>query len=232
MATSNFAPPAGTIKLIRDFSDVKKINVSTHPRAFPTGSLLWLNKVSGRYQAEPALESPTNATTDSTSGNSADSTYASLDAANAAFAPLFLGVAAEARVPQQLNQFGQFGVQGAASVYPMDASKPFISYYDSGIATMPVGPTLAAAGVLTSTVEPGTLVYADGFVNETSVGFYDPAGALQIADAKYFLYNNCVTTTATAADAIGVVVERGEIGQSVLVVKFKAAVFSTRLGGV
>ena len=221
---SNYAPPSGQIVMVRDFNDLKKIFVSTHPRAFPAGALLWLNKVSGRYQAESFLLSPTNATADSTAANSSASTYASLDAVNAVTAPLFLGISAAQRIPAQLNSFGQFSAPGNAVGSVMDASQPFISYYDKGVAAMPVGPSLSSTGYLTTAVEPGTLVYADGFTNEAGTGFYDPAGALQ-KDTYHYTYQNCVTTTSTAADAIGVVCERCEIGSPVLIVKFKSYIF-------
>jgi hypothetical protein len=228
---SNYKPASGNPRFIRSFDDLKKINLSTHPRAFRNGAFLWLNKVAGRYQAESFLLSFTNATADSTSANSTASTYGSLDLANAAGAPLFLGIAAGGRIPQQLNSFGQFSAAGNATAAVMDASTPFSGYYDRGIAAMPVGPTLSATGVLTSAVEVDTLVYADGFVNEATTGFYDPAGALQ-KDTDYYCYDNCVTTTSTAADAIGVVIERAEIGSPVLIVQFQAAPFAIRLGGV
>lgn len=230
--SSNLKTPAGTILLYGGFTDVKKINVSQNPRQFPTGSALWLNKVSGRYQAEPALLSPTNATQDSAASNSDASTYTTLALANAAFAPLFLGIAAAARIPAQENTFGLFGVPGNFPNNAMDASKPYLEYYDEGLAEFPVGPTLSSTGVLAAAVEVDTLVQMDGFANEEGTGFYDPAGKLQVADTDYYLYNNCVTTTATAANAIGIVIERGEIGDTVLKVKFKSSVFSQRLGGV
>ncbi len=236
MAASNFLPVQGINRLIRGFADTKKINVSTHPRSFPTGSFLWLNKVSGRYQAEPALLSPTNATTDSTAANSSASTYSTAAAFQAAVAPLFLGIAAEARIPAQLNTLGAFGVASNGSgvpvpgIYPMDASKPFISYWDSGIAVMPVGPSLLTSGAITTAIDPGTKVTIDTFVNEETYGFYDPAGAQQIGDTDYYGYNAGVTTTATAANAIGVVVERAEVGQNFVVVKFEAYPF--QLSGI
>ena len=230
MAT-NFAPAAGSIRFIRGYDDPKKILVSAYPRAFRSGAALWLNKVSGRYQGEPFLLSPTNATTDSTASNSTASTYGSVDAVNAVSAPLFLGISAEARIPAQLNSLGQFSASGAATSGVMDASKPFITYYDKGIAAFPVGPTLSSTGVLTTAVDPGTYVSLDGFVNEASTGFYDPAGALQ-KQVYYYTYDNCVNTQSNAAYAIGIVVERAEIGSPVLICEFKAAAFAVRLGGV
>lgn len=216
-----YSPPAGTNKLLHTWVRKKKINLSQNPRAFLTGSFLWLNKVAGRYQAEPALLSPTNATADSTAANSSASTYTTGALANAAFAPLFLGIADEQRIPAQLNQFGSFGTDNTATVYPMDASTPFINYWSAGEMLCPVGPNLSATGVLTSAIEVGTLVMPDYFVC-TASGFNDPAGKLQ-TDTKYYLYNNCVYAPATdAAHAIGVVTERGEIGAAFLVVQFNS----------
>ena len=229
---SNFQPPSGSIRFIRSYDDVKKIFVSQNPRAMPYGSLLWLNKVSGRYQAECASESPTNATTDSNASNSSASTYTTLALANAAFAPLFLGVSAAQRIPQQLNSFGNFNVGGQPTGSPMDASTPFIPYYDTGIFAIPVGPTLSSTGVLTSAVEPWTLVQADGFANLSTSGngYTDPAGKYQ-SDTDYYLYSNCCTTTATAANAFGYVIERAEIGSPVLIVQLKSHIAQVQLGG-
>jgi hypothetical protein len=227
---SNFKPPAAFPKFVRGFDDVKKILVSANgPRLMRSGALLWLNKVANRYQAESGLLSATNAATDSTSANSSASTYGSIALANAQFAPLFLGMAATARVPQQLFTPGAYSAQGSQTYSPGDASSPFLSFYDEGIALIPVGPNLSSTGVLTATVEPGSYVQLDGFVNEAATGFYDPAGALQ-KDTYYYLYDNCCNTTATAANAFGVVVERGNIGDSMLVVKFKSYVLNPSLG--
>ena len=230
---SNYFPTAGNPKMTRSYDDPKKIFVSTHPRGFQVGSFLWLNKcttgqVGGnvtRYQAEPWLLNVQNAGTDVSATTAVASNYGSVDAYNTASAALFLGISAAQRIPAQNNNWGQFSAPGNAPSNIMDASQPFITFYDEGIATMPVGPNLSASGLLTSAVEPGTLVYPDGFVNEATTGIYDPAGKLQ-QDTFYYCYNNCVTTTSTAAHAIGVVVERGEIQSPVLVVKFKSYVFS------
>ena len=229
---SNFKPAAGMITVVRGYSDVKKINLSTYPRQFKSGSMLWLNKVSGRYQAEPANISATNAGTDfaSATTNAGDAT--SLAHCQGVFAPLFLGIAAGARIAQQLSSTGQFGAVGNATSAVMDASKPFEGFYDEGIAKMPVGPTTSSTGLLTAAVEVGTLIAPDGFENnDGAIGFYDDAGAKHNTESLWYLYDNCVTTTSdgntaiTAANAIGVVVERGEIGSPILLVKFRSPVF-------
>lgn len=230
---SNFNPAAGNPKMVRGYDDPKKIFVSTHPRGFQVGSFLWLNKCTAgqvggdvtRYQAEPWLLNVQNAGTDVTASSAVASNYGSVALYNAASAALFLGISAAQRIPPQNNNWGQFGTAGNAPSNIMDASPPFITFYDEGIATMPIGPTLSTTGVLTTAVEVGTLVYPDGFVNEASTGIYDPAGKLQ-KDTSFYAYNNCVTTTTVAADAIGVVCERAEIGSPVLIVKFKSYIFS------
>lgn len=225
MAASNYAPPAGNIQVTDGYQTVKKYNLSKNQRAFPHGTPLWLNKVSGRYQVEPALLSPTNATQDSNSGNSDASTYTTLELANAAFAPLFAGFAASARVSQQLAPNANFNVPGpATTTTPDDASQPFQAVHDEGIAIAPLGATLGPA--LATAIEVGVLVNLDGFVNEEASGFYDPAGALQVGDVAYYMYNNAVKTTTTAANAIGVVCERAEVGQTYLKFKFKSAVLN------
>lgn len=235
MAT-NFVPPQGTIKVVRGFTDVKKADVSTHPRAFPSGSPLWLNKVSGRYQVEPANVNCANAGTDVTAATDVTSSYTALMtsagadlSANSAFAPLFMGFAAEARISAQLNTLGQFSAGGATTVQAMDASKPFISYYDSGIAQSVPGPTISATGLVTARIEIGTLVACDGFTNENTTKFYDSAGALQ-GGTSIYLYNNCIATTTNAACAIGIVVEPAIVGQPYILFQFSAAPFNTRLG--
>lgn len=216
---SLYKPASGMPRVIRGFTDAKKILVSTHPRVFQSGSFLWINKVATRYQAEPSLLSPVNATADRSSSDSAASSYASLDAVNAVLAPLFLGLAGEGRIAQQNNNFGLGSAAGDTPASVMDASKPFITYYDRGIAEIPVGPTISTNGVLTTAIDPETLVYPDGFANEAGTGFYDPALVLQ-KDAYWYAYNNCVTTTSTRAYSIGKVVERAEIGSPILIVEF------------
>ena len=222
---SNYTPVAPQIRVYGGFGDIKKFPISINPRAFLPGTALWLNQVSGNYIAEPALLSPAGAATDNGAGSGTGSSYTSAAAAQAAFAPLFLGFAAEGRIPAQLNQFGNFTVACTASSppytnqNPMDASKPFISIYDRGFAQCPPGKTLTSTGALTSQLEVGTMVTMDTFVNEASYGFYDPSGTRQ-ADTKYYLYNNSITTTATAADAIGWVVEQAPIGQTWIKIEF------------
>lgn len=225
---SNFKPPAGNARIIRGYTDMLKINVSTHPRSFQSGSFLWLNKVTGRYQAEPAVTSATNPGTDFTSSSSNAGDATSVAHAGGVFAALFLGMSAEQRIPQQLNSFGQFNAPQSQSVVLMDASTPFISYYGSGRAAVLVGPNLSSTGLLTSAIDPGTLVTPDGFQNSatTNQGFYDGSGQ-SLSDALYYLYNNAVNTTATAALAIGVVVERAEIGSPVLIIDFYSQILKT-----
>ena len=227
--TTLFKPPAGIIEFKRGYDDPKKILVSQNPRAFMTGSMLWLNKVSGRYQAEPANVSAQSVGTDYTAGTSNPGDSTSVAHAGGVFAALFLGIAAESRIPQQLNTLGQFYAGGATSATVMDASKPFITYYDKGIFSFPVGPTLSATGLLTSAVDPGTYVTPDGFTNEGTTGFYDSAGQL-CKDTDNYLYNNCVNTTATAADGIAIVVERAEIGSPILICEVKSYVLNIALG--
>ena len=227
-----FTLPTGTIKLVGEFADVKKIFVSTNPRAFPTGSLLWLNKVSGRYQAEPFLLSTTAASVDASSANGTTyaSTYTTAALLAAAMEGLFLGVAAEGRIAQQLNPFGLFGCAGQTQNYAQDASTPFISYYDAGIFTMPVGLDMSSTGALTAAIEPGTAVMPSCFANEATNGFYDPSGCLQ-KDTDYYAVNNAVYAPATdTTHAIGIVVERAPIGQTWLKVKLKAYGFNVAVG--
>jgi len=224
-----YLPPVGSIRVVDGFTILRKINLSKNPRSFQSGSPLWLNKVSGRYQAEPVLITATNAGTDfsSSTTNAGDTT--SVDHANGVSSPLFLGIAAAARIPQQLNTIGQFQVGGGASAYAMDASKPFIEYYTEGYAYCPVGPSLSSTFALTSALEVGTLIESDGFLNEAGTGFYDSAGKKQ-SDTDYYLYNNCVTTTSTAANAWGILAERGEIGDTELLVKFKSHILNVATG--
>jgi hypothetical protein len=225
---SNFKPPAGNARVIRGYSDIKKINVSQNPRAFQSGSFLWLNKVSTRYQAEPAVTSATNPGTDFTSSTSNAGDATSIVHAGGVFAALFLGMSAEQRIPQQLNNFGLFNAPQTPAAVAMDASAPFLPYYDEGIASVLIGPTLSSTGLLTAAIDPGTLVALDGFQNTNAAlsGFYDGSGQL-LNDQLYYLYNNCVNTTGTAADAIGVVVERAEIGANSLIIKFSSQVLKT-----
>ena len=233
---SNFAPPVGNIDVIEGLIFPKKVLRALVPRAFPKGTPLWLNKIASlggatQYIVEPALLSVAGATSLATSGSSTASTYTSVDGAstscNAAFAPLFVGFALEAVWPQSFFNIGGFSAPYGGATYPYnygDASRPFVMVADEGIA---VAPLLTA---LTAPVEYGVMVALDGFLNNTT-GFYDPAGCLQ-TDTHYYSYNNAVKTTTTAANAIGQVCERGNVGDTYLKFKFKSTVLSTRLGGI
>ena len=228
MAATNFTPAAGTNRFIRGYGDIKKIDLSVNPRLLRSGAFLWLNKVSGRYQGEPANISITAAGTDMTASTSNQGDTTSLAHAQAAFAALFLGIAAGGRIPQQNNNWGQFGASGNAVNANMDASKPFEGYYDEGIFAMPVGPTLSSTGVLTARVEVGTYVQPDGFENnDGSVGFYDDAGAKHTTESAWYLYDNCVSTTQTIANRIGVVCEPAAIGSQILMVRIVSQVLRT-----
>jgi hypothetical protein len=154
--------------------------------------------------------------------------------AQAAFAPLFAGFAAEGAAQQQFFVEGQFNAPGPSTLIPVaadDASRDFIAVYDEGVAIAPIDPVLMGITLATA-VEVGALVSLGGFVNEEASGFYDPAGVLQVADTDYWMYNNAVTvfstgsTAITAADAIGVVCERAVAGQNYIKFKFKSAVLS------
>ena len=224
---SNFKPAAGTIRLVRGYTDIKSHNLSKNQRQFRSGSMLWQNKVSGRYQAEPANISATNPGTDFASGTTNAGDATSLSHCQGVFAALFLGIAAGGRIVQQLASANIPG-PGAATGAIMDASKPFEGYYSSGIVAMPVGPSLSATGVLTAAVESGTWVTPDGFENnDGATGFTDDALAFHASESIWYLYDNCVTTTSTIGNRIGVVVERAEIGSPVLLVEFVSQILRT-----
>lgn len=223
MAT-NYAPVQGQIRVVDGWTQFQKLPLSTKPRQFPSGCPMWLNKVAGRYQAEPSLLTTQQATVDvGATTASADSGYATLAAANVPFGPLFLGFAAEARVAQQLQTLGQYSVPAPWTNYAQDASRPFITIISSGIAMCPVGPTLG--GVLTTALEFGQLMQVDGFANDAGVtGFYDPAGRLcNSAGAGYFLYMNSVTTSTDPTGCIGFVCERAEVGATEVKIQFQSA---------
>lgn len=199
---SAYTPPAGSIEVVDGFTNVKKMPLPTTPRSFPLGAPMWNNGASG---IEPSLQQAGDAT--------------SVEHANGVFAPLFVGFALEARVPQQLNTLGEYSAPGNAAVAPDDASRPFISVADSGIA---VAPCAALGGQH----EIGEFVDLAGFTNEASVGFYTPAGVLT-KDTNNYLYLNQVQITATAANAIGILCERALAGQTYLRFKFGAQVLNT-----
>lgn len=236
MAASNFAPLAGNIRVIDGFNTIQKIPVSVRQRSFPAGSPMWLNKIAANYIAEPANLNVINATVDVGFGGtaSAASTYNALTNANAAFAPLFLGFACDQRVPQQCLSPGYFEQPGPVGTWPRyadDVTRPFMGIYRAGIAEAP-------CVALTTALEIGDLLQVAGFVNEAASGFYDSSGTgsgaggfLQL-DTKYYLYNNSVIVTTTAADAIGIVCERAPIGATTVRFTFKSAIESIALGGV
>jgi hypothetical protein len=236
MAASNFAPLAGNIRVISGYNLIQKMPISVRQRSFPAGSPMWLNKIAANYLAEPAMVNCVNATVDCGIGGtaSAASTYAALTNANAAFAPLFLGFAASQRVPQQGLAPGYFEQPGPVGTWPRyadDASRPFIGIYREGTAEAP-------CVTLTTAMEIGDLVQVAGFLNEAASGFYDSTGTgsgaggfLQL-DTKYYLYNNSVIVSTTAADSIGIVCKRAPIGATRVRFQFKSAIEAVRVGGV
>lgn len=231
--SSKFTPPAGNIEVVEGLILPKKYPLLPGvPRAFPKGTPMWLMKwASGAYYAEPALlaaQGNNLTTTPATRNSSVAGDSTSVEHANGVFAALFLGFALEPRFFQQEQAFLSAGMPGGGVNYGYgDASAPFLSVADEGIAVAPLDPTTYTTGALTANVEVGTLVDLGGFQNEATTGFYDPSGTLQ-QDTDYYLYNNAVKTTATAANAIGVVCERGLIGDTFLKFKFKSYI----LGGV
>lgn len=218
MAASNYAPGPGVIRVIHPGAPTKKFPISAYPRSFPPGTPMWLNKVAVHYQAEPSLLTCQQATVDvSASTADADSGYVTLKLAQDPFGPLFLGFAGEGRIPQQFQAPLAFSQKWpAVSPYPMDASKPFISIYDRGVAIAPVT-TLATA------MEYGDLIGVDGFVNEAASGFYDPAGRRCVAGTGYFLYMNRVMLATDPTGAIGWCCERAPIGQDWVKFEFRTA---------
>jgi hypothetical protein len=220
---TNYAPVQGQHRVIDpEASAVHKLPLSVHPRAFPAGTPMWLNQVAGRYQAEPALISTVNATIDLSAADIAvDSGYATLALANVVFAPLFLGLALEGRVPQQMQTLGAFSVPAPWVNYAADASRPFLPICTRGQAMMKLDIAAAAA------VEFGTLVQVAGFAQDAhpEVGFYDPAGILQNEGAAdYWLYLNAVNLDSVdPTGCIGFVCERAEIGSPEVKVQFYSA---------
>ena len=208
MAT-NYKAPAGQIRVISGFGEIKKMPLPLSVRQFPAGSPMWTNTTAG---VEPALIP---------SSGVGESTYTTVALANAAFAPLFVGFAASARVGQQFRTNSLFNVDGAASTAIInDSSRQFIGVYDEGVAEAPFwdGTNSTVQGI----IEVGTRVAIAGFLNDGTTGFYSSDGVKYSTDTKSYLYNNCVVTTATRAVSIGVVVERANIGDSTLKFSFKA----------
>ena len=220
---SLYTPVAANIEVTSGFNEIKKYPVPFAQRSYPVGTPMWYNNIAaGTGGVEPALLSTTanGAVATNASSTTYSSTYTSVAAADAVFAPLFAGFAADARVPQQEWLIGNFAAPGGTVVGPEDASRPYIGVYSEGIATCPL-----LTAVVTNPVEPGTLVAIAGFANEATTGFYDAAGCLQ-KDTNYYLHNNAVVTTATAANAIGVVCERAPVGSLFLKISFKSALLN------
>lgn len=230
MAT-NYSPGVGRIRVVGGYHDIKKFPISVYPRRFPAGTPLWLNRMAAHYYAEPSLISTVNSTVADVlaSTPSADSTYATLALANDVFGPLFLGFAAEGRVFQQLGVIGQASVPRPWTNYAQDASRPFISIYDRGIAIAPLTKTENTSTPLTTALEIGDMVMLDGFSNTDAAasGFYDPAGRAMItAGNGYFLHMNRVILTTDGTQAIGIVVERAPIGATFVKFQFETTLSS------
>jgi len=229
MAT-NYSPGQGRIRVVGGCHDIKKFPISAYPRQFPAGTPMWLNKVAAHYQAEPSLLTTQQATVDVLASTaSGDSGYATLALANDVFGPLFLGFAAEGRVFQQLGLIGQASVPRPWTNYAQDASRPFISIYDRGIAIAPLTKTENTSTPLTTALEIGDLVALDGFSNTDAAasGFYDPAGrACVTAGNGYWLHMNRVILTTDGTQAIGIVIERAPIGATFVKFQFETTLSS------
>jgi hypothetical protein len=217
---STYLPGPGVIRVIHPGSPTKKFPISANSRSFPPGCPMWLNKVAVHYQAEPSLITTQQATVDVAATTvSADSGYATLALANIPFGPLFLGFAAEGRIPQQFQKPAAFSQAfPQISPYPMDVSRPFLSIYDRGVGIAPITK-------LATALEIGALLQVDGFANDgAGVGFYDAAGRLcSTAAAGYWLYMNRLILTTDATGAVGWVVERAPIGQDWVKFEFRTA---------
>ena len=92
-----------------------------------------------------------------------------------------------------------------------DASKPFLSAYDSGIAIAPYWD--GTYNTVQSQLEVNQLVQLAGFQNEASTGFYAPDGTL-IKDTNWYLYMNAVMAGTIPGSCIGILVERALWGRT------------------
>ena len=194
MATA-FTPVAGNIRVIDGMLSPKKFPLPTTQRLIPKGCPLYNNTTSGVDTFMVA----------------ANGDATSVDHANAALVTAgFVGIALEARQPQQLATLGGFSAPGNAAAVIEDASRPWITVADECVCE---GPCAALA----AQHEIGEYVQFAGFHNEASVGFYDAAGALT-KDTNYYLYQNQVQIAVTQAttNAIGVLCERAIAGQTFL----------------
>jgi len=210
--TTTYKSPAGAgqgIRVISGFNEIKKMPLNTSVRAFPAGSPMWNDVTTG---VEPALIPCSGV---------GESTFTTVALAQAAFAPLFVGLSAEQRVSQQYRPSVLFNCDGAATTAIVgDASRQFIGVYDEGVAEGQFwdGTNSTTQGI----IEIGTRVVVAGFVADGSTGHYSSDGVLYSTDTKSYLYNNAIHTSATRANSIGVVVERAHIGSSTLKFSFKA----------
>lgn len=217
MAASNYVPVAGNINVISGHQDnVRKFPIATTPRQFPVGCPMWLSTVAGNVgNVEPCLMPPGLAV------NTA-SNYTSLAAAHIALGVVFAGFTLESRVARQFqdtsNKFSAAGPAPTSSSWA-DASKPFISVCDEGVAEAPI--RQGSGNTVTTAIEVGTMVSMHGIVNEATSGIYCPDGTLQ-ADTFWYLYMNQVVATTVTASAIGVVCEQAPVGATKVKFKFNA----------
>lgn len=218
--SSNYTPVSGNIEVVDGFCNIKKYPLPTAgggvsglsgARSYPAGSPMWTN---GAYGIEPS-GLPTVAASTVT----AASTFTTDALANAAFAAKFAGISIGARVPQQLSSVGLFSQPGSASAALQDASQPFQSVVDEGVALAPYYD--GTNSTVTSQLEIGTLVELTSFANEATTGYYAPDGTLQ-KDTKTYLYQNSVQVTTSTAAAIGSICERALVGDSRVKFQFKS----------
>lgn len=222
MAT-NFAPPAQNTVLVDGPAVVKKAYLPTVARAFPVGTPMWDN---GQYGCEPALLSPAgHGSAAAAWGSGTASSYTTDLLFQSAFAPWFLGIALEPRIPQQMFGVSQADVGAPFTQYVDDASKPFISIATSGIIKAPTISPLAAQ------FEAGCNCCPQTFVNNAT-GFYDCSGTLQ-TNTNYYAYNNCWVPLAsyTNAQSCGRLAERALIGQSYIIVEFMSFISNVTILG-
>jgi len=232
---SPFTPVAHTWRIL-ETSSYRQLALPLAQREFKSGDAMWLNRYTStnniKAWIESALNNPatysTAALVDSSgSATTYSSSSATAQAAQRAFAALFIGIIMDHRTPRSFNKYLNFASPAIASSVMYDSSAPFATVVTAGIADVPYydGTNLAVPTGYGYPVDYGFTLTA--FQNNAT-GFTDAAGIAQtIAGASgpaygYYTYPNSITPTTDAASIICRLVRNAKAGDSTLRVAFSS----------
>jgi hypothetical protein len=232
---SPFTPVPRTWRILETDS-YRQLALPLAQREFKSGDAMWLNKYTSSNNIQSWIESALNncstystaaLVTSASSATTYSSSSATAQAAQRAFAALFMGILLDHRTPRSFNKYLNFATSAVAGSVQYDSSAPFGTVITAGIADVPYydGTNSAVPAGYGYPVDYGFTLSA--FQNNAT-GFTDASGIAQTVEGAsgpawgYYLYNNSVTPTTDAASIICRLVRAAKAGDSVLRVAFSS----------